>query len=256
MKGLAVQVLAAVLLFVSLSFSQEDGEKRPKYVVVDKQINVREIIRFGGRRGEGQNDVEEFEAPEETGSSHEASVYSLFSMLSNAAKIRKIKNMLPLSGLQVLPVTDDDTGTAINCGPSGSHINVTWKPKVIDPQKYVQIYLDIVDPIDFDKGKAHIDVYMEDSPQPIFSVDQDISCTDIQKAVGKLFSCPIKKGGHQGLSFQYKDLTKLPTGSYTIVLKIFSYATNPNPLFACLNVTLKIVPSMKQAAHPLPQVIV
>ncbi|XP_062591711.1 uncharacterized protein LOC134253214 [Saccostrea cucullata] len=256
MKRLAVQVLVAVLLFVSLSLSQEDGEKRPSYIVVDKQINVREIIRLGGGRVQDQNGVEEFEAPEEAGSSQGASVSSLFSMLANAAKLRKIKNMLPLSGIQVLDAADDDTGKAINCGPEGSHINVTWKPKVIDPQKYVQIYLDIVDPIDFDKGKAHVDVYMEDSPDPIFSVDQDMACADIQKAVGKIFTCPIKKGGHQSFSFQYKDLTKLPTGSYTIVLKIFSYAANPNPLFACLNVTLQIKPSFKQALHPLPQTIV
>jgi hypothetical protein len=115
MKGLAVQVLAAILLFVSLSYSQEDweGGKFPKYAVVDKQINVREIIRFGGRESEGQNDGAESGVPEEPGSSL-FSTSSLLTTLSNAAKIRKVKKMLPLSGIEWS--TDNDTGRAINCG--------------------------------------------------------------------------------------------------------------------------------------------
>ncbi|XP_048772029.2 uncharacterized protein LOC125677955 isoform X1 [Ostrea edulis] len=254
MKGLAVQVLAAILLFVSLSYSQEqwEGQKFAKYAVVDKQINVREIIRFGGREGEGQNDVEESEVPEEAGS-RGFSASSMLTMLSNAAKIRKVKNMLPLSGIQWLK--DDDTGKAINCGPAGSHLIVTWKPRIIDPQKSVFISLDITNPIDFDKGKAHIDVYMEDSPDPIFSVDQDIACQDLAKQL-PLFHCPMKKGESHKTSFTYSDLSKLPMGSYTIVLKIFSYASKSQPLFGCLNMTLKIVPSANRFAHPFPQVIV
>ncbi|XP_048772041.1 uncharacterized protein LOC125677957 [Ostrea edulis] len=254
MKGLAVQVLAAILLFVSLSYSQEqwEGQKFPKYAVVDKHINVREIIRFGGREGEGQNDVEESEVPEEAGS-RGFSASSMLTMLSNAAKIRKVKNMLPLSGIQWLK-DDDDTGKAINCGPAGSHLIVTWKPRIIDPQKSVRISFDIVNPIDFDKGKGHVDVYMEDSPDPIFSVDQDIACQDLAKQFP--VRCPMKKGEIHKATFTYSDLSKLPTGSYTIVLKIFSYASNPPPLFGCLNMTLKIVPSANRFAHPFPQVIV
>ncbi|XP_048736353.1 uncharacterized protein LOC125651687 [Ostrea edulis] len=251
MRGLTIQVLAAILLSVSLSYSQENGERWefPKYMVVDKQINVREIIRFGGRQSEEQNE-KEFEVPGEAGS-RRFSASSLLTMLSNAAKMRKVKNMLPLSGIQW--IKDDDIGKAINCGPPGSHINVTWKPRIIDPQKSVEIFFDIVDPIDFVKGYADITVYNGGSP--IFSLDQDITCQIVAKEL-PLIKCPIKKGQSQKGSFQYKNLSQLKEGSFSIVLKIFSYASKPPPLFSCLNVTVDIKSSANRAVHPTPQVIV
>lgn len=400
MRGLTIQVLAAILLSVSLSYSQENGERWefPKYMVVDKQINVREIIRFGGRQSEEQNE-KEFEVPGEAGS-RRFSASSLLTMLSNAAKMRKVKNMLPLSGIQW--IKDDDIGKAINCGtymyilcffkkayacfmncaihcelihlyllrkmclwekiaaskcmenlkyklfsgPPGSHINVTWKPRIIDPQKSVEIFFDIVDrkflynitvircvympwnsstyfsisltAIDFVKGYADITVYNGGSP--IFSLDQDITCQIVAKEL-PLIKCPIKKGrmypfynfdilsmvldmneyflflffayriskgifpvqksvptkgGSAALNFKSSYISNMKIfgilqislrvgihcgdfyfqGSFSIVLKIFSYASKPPPLFSCLNVTVDIKSSANRAVHPTPQVIV
>lgn len=118
MKTLAAQFLVCVVVFVSLAFSQEDGEGRglPKYAVVNKQINIREIIRFGWRRGEeGQEDTASFEIPEDNSNSW-TSLSSLLTKASNAASLRKMKTMLPLSGLRWLDQTDNDPGKAVVCG--------------------------------------------------------------------------------------------------------------------------------------------
>lgn len=119
MKTLAAQLLVSVIVFIGLAFSQEDGDGRelPKYVVVNKQINIREIIRFGGRRGEGQGDTANFEIPEDNDYSW-TSLSSLFTKASNGASLRKMKTMLPLSGLRWLDQTDNDPGKAVVCGRS------------------------------------------------------------------------------------------------------------------------------------------
>lgn len=44
-------------------------------------------------------------------------------------------------------------------------------------------------------------------------------------------------------------------GSYTVVAKIFSYEGNPPPLFACLNITLQIVPSERVFVNPSSEIV-
>lgn len=246
MTRLKVQVLVSLILLVSLSFSLEDGEVRrgTDYVVIDKQINIREIIRFGGRVGGVKGQTSKTEVQENNGvlGSSLSSLSSLLTKAHNFASLKKLKDMLPLSGLQWLDKPGNNTGTAIVCGPEAAHINISWVPKVIDPQKSVKIYFDVINPIDFNKGLAHLDVYMEGSPNPIFSLDQDVACDDI-KHVAPFIGCPLKKGERYRYSFQDSDLNRVPEGSYTVVVKIFSYEGNPHPLFACLNFTLQIVPS-------------
>lgn len=244
MKSLAIQCLASIIVFISLSFSQEDGEGRgrPNYVLVDKKINVKEIIRFG-RRGDANGEVSEFDSPKDNAESG-SSLTSLLTRVSNAINLRKMKNMLPLSGLEL-----SDTGTAIVCGPPGAHLNVSWTPKLVDREKAIKFYLDIVNPIDFGHGQGHIDVYLEDSPDPVFSVDQDIACNDIHQMT-KLITCPLKKGNRIKVPFSYSDLSRVPVGAYTIVLKIISYDTNPHALFACLNFTLRVKETDQMLAKP------
>ncbi|XP_078335445.1 uncharacterized protein LOC111134695 [Crassostrea virginica] len=247
----SIQLLVFVVFFVAQSSSQdeEDGRRRPNYVVVDKHINVREIIRFGGKRGAVQDGVEEFEVPGDDNSApYQSPFSSLLAKVSNAAKWRKVQNMLPLSGIQYFL---GDMGTAEVCGPPGAHINISWSPKVIDPQKSVKIYFDVTIPIDFNKGKGHVDVYMEDSPDPIFSVDQDFGCDDIAKKAS-MIKCPLKKGSHYAFSFVYSELDRLPVGKYTLGVKI---TDDHNNLFACLNMTLVIKPSEHLSMHPPPQII-
>lgn len=234
MKSLAIQCLASIIVFISLSFSQEDGDGRgrPNYVVVDKKINIKEIIRFS-RRSDADGEVSEFDVPKDNAESG-SSLTSLLTRVSNAINLRKMKNMLPLSGLEL-----SDTGTAVVCGPKGAHLNVSWTPKDVDREKSIQFYFDIVNPIDFDHGQGHIDVYLEDSPDPVFSVDQDISCSDI-KQITSLITCPLKKGNRIKAPLKYSDLSRVPVGGYTIVVKIISYETNTQSLFACLNFTLRV----------------
>lgn len=54
MKSLAVQFLASIIVL-----KQEDGEGRdhPTYVVFDKKISIKEIIRFGGIRDESHGEM-------------------------------------------------------------------------------------------------------------------------------------------------------------------------------------------------------
>lgn len=112
----SIQLLVFVVFFVAQSSSQdeEDGRRRPNYVVVDKHINVREIIRFGGKRDVVQDGVEEFEVPGDDNSApYQSPFSSLLAKVSNAAKWRKVQNMLPLSGIQYFL---GDMGTAEVCG--------------------------------------------------------------------------------------------------------------------------------------------
>lgn len=317
MKTLAAQFLVSLIVFLGLAFSQEDGEGRgfPKYAVVNKQINIREIIRFGGRRGEGQDDTANFEVPEDNDYSW-TSLSSLLTKASNAASLRKMKTMLPLSGLRWLDQTDNDPGRAVVCGrwtilllisfilktmyfyfaqnsfstlfqnvyerkslfssvirslcgvnfvqtilkrmkfskiqlellqsnvwkkrmrkfyaifkpdfafvgPKGAHFNITWEPKVVDSHKSIKVNFDITNrkislmyafhlvklyvfkiwisitffflltAIDFDKGRAHLELYQKGSSDPMFSFDQDMSCSQIAQ-LAPFVKCPLKKGG-------------------------------------------------------------
>lgn len=123
MTRLKVQVLLSIISFVSLSFSQEDGKTRSdtNYVVIDKQINIKEIIRFGGRRGDVKGENAKIEVPENNGvfDSSLTSLTSLSSLMTkahNAANLKNLKGMLPLSGLQWLDKAENNTGTASVCG--------------------------------------------------------------------------------------------------------------------------------------------
>lgn len=215
MNSLIVQFLASIIVFVALSFTQGNGSRSGP--------SVKETIRSGGKSSEEQRSI---------GS-------SLPSEASNAASFQnKFK-------------VDNNTGTAVVCGPDGAHLNVSWRPKVIDPDKSIQLYFDITNPIDFEKGQANVDVYMEGSSDPIFSVVQEIACNDISK-VSPLIQCPLKKGDNHKFQYKYSDLNRLPVGAYIIVLKILSYEGNPHPLFACLNLTLHIVPSDQMLFNPAP----
>lgn len=215
MNSLIVQFLASIIVFVSLSFTQEDGHRSGR--------SIKETIRSALKSGEEQGSI---------GS-------SMLTDASNAASFQKKFKV------------DNNTGTAVVCGPEGAELNVSWTPKVIDPDKSVKLYFNIKNPIDFNKGQADVDVYMEGSSDPIFSVVQEIACEDIRKAVS-LITCPLKKGDIHKFEFTYDDLKRLPVGAYVIVLKIFSYEGNPHPLFACLNLTLHIVPSDQMLFNSVP----
>lgn len=120
MTTLRIQVLVSIIAFVSLSFSQEDGEIRAdtNYFVIDQQINIKEIIRFGGRRGDVKGENAKIEVPGDNGlfDSTLTSLSSLLTKVHNAANLKKLKGMLPLSGLQLLDKAENNTGTAIVCG--------------------------------------------------------------------------------------------------------------------------------------------
>lgn len=120
MTRLKVQVLLSIISFVSLSFSQEAGKTRSdtNYVVIDKQINIKEIIRFGGRRGDVKGENAKIEVPENNGvfDSSLTSLSSLMTKAHNAANLKNLKDMLPLSGLQWLYKAENNTGTASVCG--------------------------------------------------------------------------------------------------------------------------------------------
>lgn len=124
----------------------------------------------------------------------------------------------------------DDRGNLTNCGDKSKKFIVQWSPKILDTQDVVTIYWDIVAPVDFNSGNVHIDVYLPEIPQsPIFSLDQEVDCATIKKTV-PLLSCPIKTGAGLKGQITISDLTRLPTGDYTVELRL----TNENNLlFLC-----------------------
>lgn len=99
--------LKKIIVFISLSFSQEDGQVRehPDYVVLDKKISIKEIIRFGGRRDESHGQMETPQGKKNRG-------YLLSQFLANASKAVTLRN----------DKTDNNTGVAIVCGTK----IVTW----------------------------------------------------------------------------------------------------------------------------------
>lgn len=107
MESLAVQFLASIIVFISLSFSQEDGQvrKHPYYVVIYKKISIKEIIRFGGRRDESNGQMEAPKGKKNHG-------YLLSQLLANSSKAVTLRN----------DKTDNNTGVAIVCGTK----IVTW----------------------------------------------------------------------------------------------------------------------------------
>lgn len=247
----AVQLLASIAVFSSISFSQEDkaGKEHTNYLLFDNKISVEEITRIGERRSElMRENAEEKEY-------NESSLSSFLTKISNAYKLRKLNNDIFRSpGFKWFDNTDNSTGKAFVCGPEGAHLNISWKPKIISTEKPIQIYLDIVYPIDFKEGLARIDVYRKGIPDPVFSVDEGITCTDINNWV-PFIRCPIKRGNSFSFSFKYSETQLQPVGSYTVLLKIVSYAAKPPPLFACLNFSLQIESSKLMSASETPQTI-
>lgn len=241
MTCLTIQLLVSTIVIVSFSFSQEnrDGRGRSNYVGTEKKFNIKEIIRFGGERGEVKRETAKNKVSADKDLS-ESSLTLLSPLLAEAHSATSLKKMLPLSGLQGLDKAENNTGTAIICGPKGAHLNISWVPKVIDTNKSVKIFIDITNPIDFNYGQVHLDVYIDGSPNPIFSLAADFACTDIE-SVDPFTKCPLKKGDNHTLSFPYNSLEKIPDGYYVIVAKILSYERNQRTLFACLNFTLHVV---------------
>ncbi|XP_011448700.2 uncharacterized protein [Magallana gigas] len=240
MMNLSVQ-LAFVVVFISQSVSHEDGARRnsQRYATVSKKFNYK--IFIDRKRVESQNkNIEDFEIIQNNESLWSSKSF-LFAKTSTDAKLKFLKNKLSLVGLQLSDEADNNTGTVIVCGPKGAHLNITWRPKVIDPYKCVRIYFDIISPTYFDKGHGILDVYLKGSSYPMYSVDRETSCSFF-KQLDPLIMCPLKKGAPIRFAIQYSKLDDLPVGSYTIVLKIFSFEANP-PLVACVNFTLHIATS-------------
>lgn len=109
MKILAVQLLASIAVFSSISFSQKDKEVKghTNYLLFDKKINVEEIIRIGETKSVTvRENAEEKE-------SNKSQLSSFLTKISNAFKLN---DMFQSKGLQWFNNTDNSTGTAFVCG--------------------------------------------------------------------------------------------------------------------------------------------
>lgn len=240
--NLSVQLLAFVVVFISQSVSHEDGARRnsQSYATVNKKFNNKNFVGRKRIEAQGKN-IEDFEIIKNS-KSFWSSMSFMFAKTSTDAKLKYPKNKLSLVGPQGSDEADNNTGTVIVCGPEGAHLNISWRPKVIDPYKCVRIYFDIISPTYFDKGQGKLDVYLKDSSYPMYSVVRDTSCSFF-KQLDPLIKCPLKKGVPIRFAIQYSELDELPVGSYTIVLNIFSFEANLLPLVACVNFTLHIATS-------------
>lgn len=107
MTSLTIQLLVSTTVIVSFSFSQGDRQERGRSNYADKQFNIKEIIRFGGKKVEVKRET----------TKNKVSAESLLSpLLADAYSATSLKNMVPLSGLKGLVKAKNNTGTAIVCG--------------------------------------------------------------------------------------------------------------------------------------------
>ena len=128
-------------------------------------------------------------------------------------------------------------GNATNCDDTKTKFSVQWSPLILNTQGVATLYLDFVTPNEFAKGNAHLDVFLPQVPDiPIFSLDQPGSCDDIKIAIPNLV-CPIKANAEIKSTLPVSDLTRLPTGNYTIVVKITNDKNQP---FFCGKATVQI----------------
>lgn len=242
--NLSVELLAFIVIVNSQSVSHEDGGRQnsKSYDTVSKKFDNKNFVDKKRIEAHRKN-IEDFEIIKNNDSFWSFwSMSFMFAKISTSAKLKYSKNKLSLVGLQGSDEADNNTGTVIVCGPKGAHLNISWKPKVIDPYKCVRIYFDIISPTYFDKGQGKLDVYLKGSSYPMYSVVRDTSCSFF-KQLDPLITCPLKKGVPIRFAIQYSKLDELPVGSYTIVLNISSFEANSRPLVACVNFTLHIATS-------------
>eukprot|EP00105_Crassostrea_gigas_P044689 XP_019928837.1 PREDICTED: uncharacterized protein LOC105343155 [Crassostrea gigas] len=241
---LLVQLLAFIVFCMCQSFSHEDGTRQnlQNYATVNKKIKSKHFVQLGRKRIKAQaENIEKLEIMRNNESLW-SSMSFLFAKTSANARLKYPKNKLVVVGPQGSNEADNNTGTAIACGPEGAHLNITWRPKVIDPYKCVRIYFDMISPTYFDKGQGILDIYLKGSPYPMYSVIRDTSCSFF-KQLDPFIKCPLQKGVPIRFVIPYSKLTLQPVGSYTVVLNIISFEANPPPLFACVNFTLHIATS-------------
>lgn len=109
MTSLTIQLLVSTTVIVSFSFSQGDRQERGRSNYADKQFNIKEIIRFGGKKVEVKRET----TKNKVSADKDLSESLLSPLLADATSL---KNMVPLSGLKGLVKAKNNTGTAIVCG--------------------------------------------------------------------------------------------------------------------------------------------
>lgn len=127
-----------LIVSVSLSLSQQEGieQKRPKSIVVNKPVNIKEIIRYGEKGGDAKR-----ESRLKNRSS--LSMPSLPTMVSTDASLRRTKILSPMN-----TEADNNTGRAIVCGAYNFlafiimvHLKEKKKRYVIRKHNYFNFYL-------------------------------------------------------------------------------------------------------------------
>lgn len=83
------------------------------------------------------------------------------------------------------------------------------EPKLMEFGKPVTFSVDIISPTDFDKGRLYVDL-LRDISSPIFSLDEDITCSDIMKVPKMQQKCPLEKGERIQYSFTSFPLQQPP----------------------------------------------
>ncbi|KAJ8302969.1 hypothetical protein KUTeg_019365 [Tegillarca granosa] len=99
--------------------------------------------------------------------------------------------------------------------------------------------------VNWASGSYSLAVYFAGTDQQIISLADRANCGDIRKyAIG--FKCPVKVNEHVQFSMEFHNLIRIPTGNYTVILKIMN---QNNLLFACANATFYISEGMTNFRH-------
>ncbi|KAK3086444.1 hypothetical protein FSP39_018477 [Pinctada imbricata] len=133
----------------------------------------------------------------------------------------------------------DKPGEGVNCGPPESKAHFEWTPAVIDPQGSVAIKFNMIAPVSFNKGIVSADLAVLGQDSAILSISMDLTCEDDIKKFVSFITCPLQKDLPLKFTYDETNLTRLPTGSFNITVKI---KNEKNEDFLCVYFPVELKP--------------
>ncbi|OWF53564.1 uncharacterized protein LOC110446334 [Mizuhopecten yessoensis] len=135
----------------------------------------------------------------------------------------------------------EDSGHAINCGPTANKMDFSWSPKTLHKTTNpLSVTLDMLATVDLNSGYVQLNVTDKVAPDtPIFQVNRTGGCQSLQKFGFQNLNCPVKANDQIKTSIMKTDVPTLPEGEFIIMIVV----TNENKeLFLCMKADVTIQP--------------
>ncbi|XP_046572410.1 uncharacterized protein LOC124280509 [Haliotis rubra] len=95
-----------------------------------------------------------------------------------------------------------EAGHVQSCSPTDPKFNVTWEPKVLDPEGSIVVNYTYKIPHDFNSGIADVALYFNKIQNPIFEDSFPVTCDEVKKYI----PCPFKGGPTFHGTYPYSNL--------------------------------------------------